>query len=232
MHDPNRQLFESVVRLLAPALDRLVFVGGCTTGMLITDPAAGDVRPTADVDAIADVATYASYDTLAEQLRALGLREDVTPGAPLCRWRHGDYLIDVMPVDEGVFGFANRWYPQAIETAQQVAVAGHVIRVVTPVCFLATKLEAFHGRGGEDVAASHDLEDVMAVVDGRPDICDDVAAAEPTIRRYIASEFRALLANQDFVEALSGFLRPDPGSQARRPVLASRLQDISSLGTS
>ena len=29
--DPNRALFESVVRLLAPVLDGLVFVGGCTT---------------------------------------------------------------------------------------------------------------------------------------------------------------------------------------------------------
>jgi hypothetical protein len=39
--DPNRVLFESVVRLLVPLLDELVFVGGCTTGLFITDPAAG-----------------------------------------------------------------------------------------------------------------------------------------------------------------------------------------------
>src|SRR5712691_1858534 len=32
--DPNRALFESVVDLLAPVLDELVFVGGCTTGHL------------------------------------------------------------------------------------------------------------------------------------------------------------------------------------------------------
>jgi hypothetical protein len=44
--DPNRALFESVVRLLAPVLDQLVFVGGCAMGLLITDPAAsGSVRP-------------------------------------------------------------------------------------------------------------------------------------------------------------------------------------------
>jgi hypothetical protein len=29
---------ESVARLLAPVLDELVFVGGCTTGVFITDP--------------------------------------------------------------------------------------------------------------------------------------------------------------------------------------------------
>lgn len=46
MADPNRALFESVVHLLAPVLDELVFVGGCTTGLFITDPAAGGIRPT------------------------------------------------------------------------------------------------------------------------------------------------------------------------------------------
>lgn len=52
MADPNRALFESVVHLLAPVLDELVFVGGCTTGLFITDPAAGGIRPTKDVGAI------------------------------------------------------------------------------------------------------------------------------------------------------------------------------------
>ena len=46
MPNPNRALFESVVRLLAPVLDELVFVGGCTTGIFITDPVASGIRPT------------------------------------------------------------------------------------------------------------------------------------------------------------------------------------------
>ena len=85
MADPNRALFESVVRLLAPVLDELVFVGGCTTGLFITDPAAGGIRPTRDVDAIVDVTSYAKYTALAERLRALGLGEDTTPGASRLR---------------------------------------------------------------------------------------------------------------------------------------------------
>lgn len=59
MADPNRVLFEEAVRLLAPVLDELVFVGGCTTGFFTTDPAATGVRPTKDVDAIVDVTSYA-----------------------------------------------------------------------------------------------------------------------------------------------------------------------------
>lgn len=229
MADPNRALFESVVRLLAPVLHELVFVGGSTTGLFITDPAAGGIRPTKDVDAIVDVTSYAKYAALSERLRALGLAEDTTPGAPLCRWRRDDLIVDVMPVDEHVLGFSNRWYPAAIETAHTVSIAGHDVRVVKPALFVATKLEAFHGRGGDDVFASHDLEDIVAVVDGRPEIVGDVAAASANVRAYIASEVRALLNNPDFIEALAGFVLPDAASQARRPLLEGRLRALSVL---
>ena len=227
MADPNRALFESVVRLLAPVLDELVFVGGCTTGLFITDPAASGIRPTKDVDAIVDVTSYSNYAALADRLRAIGLIEDTTEGAPLCRWRSGVLIVDVMPTDATVLGFSNRWYPDAIDTATTIDVAGHRIRIVTPALFIATKLEAFHGRGGEDVVASHDLEDIIAVVDGRPEIVSEVAAASSGVRDYIAAEIRALLDNRDFIEALSGFLLPDAASQSRRALLEERLRAVS-----
>jgi hypothetical protein len=225
--DPNRALFESVVRLLAPLLDELVFVGGCTTGLFITDSAAGGIRPTRDVDVIVDVASYSKYTALAERLRHLGLAEDTTPGAPLCRWRRDDLIVDVMPVSERILGFSNRWYPAAIETAQSFNIAGHDVRVVTPALFIATKLEAFHGRGGDVVWASHDLEDIVTVVDGRPEIANDIAAADADMRGYIAAEIRALRENLDFVDALAGFLLPDRASQARRGLLEDRLRQLS-----
>ena len=143
MADRNRELFESVVSLLAPILDELVFVGGCTTGIFVTDPAAGGIRPTKDVDAIVDVTSYAQYAALSDRLRALGLVEDTTEGAPLCRWRQASVIVDVMPMDEGVLGFSNRWYPMAIDTAQRFNIAGHGARIVTPPLFIATKLGAF-----------------------------------------------------------------------------------------
>ena len=227
MSDPNRALFESVVHLLVPVLDELVFVGGCTTGLFITDPAAGGIRPTKDVDAIVNVTSYAKYAALSERLRALGLAEDATPGAPLCRWRRDDLIVDVMPAAEHVLGFSNRWYPAVIEAAQTIDIGGHLVRIVTPALFLATKLEAFHGRGGDDVFASHGLEDIIAVVDGRPEIVREVAAASTDVRHYIASELRALLDNRDFTEALGGFLLPDAASQGRRSLLEDRLRSLS-----
>lgn len=228
MPDPNRALFESVVRLLAPVLDDLVFVGGCTTGLFITDPAAASIRPTVDVDAIVDVASYAGYTALADRLRALGLGEDTSPGAPMCRWRREGVVVDVMPVDERILGFSNRWYPTAMATAGVLDLAGHRVRVVTPPLFVATKLEAFRGRGRGDFLGSHDLEDIVTVFDGRAELPVEIAGAPADIRNYIATELRALLENRDFLDALSGFLAPDVASQRRREALEVRLRALAS----
>ncbi|MCC7009927.1 MAG: hypothetical protein IT184_14060 [Acidobacteria bacterium] len=229
MVDPNRALFETVLNLLRPLLEELVFVGGCATGLLVSDPAAGGIRPTKDVDAIVDVTSYTKYAALSERLRALGLAEDSTKGAPLCRWRYQELIVDVMPIDEEILGFSNRWYQQAIASAERRSIGGMDFRLVTPVYFVATKFEAFHGRGTDDLAMSHDLEDVITLVDGRPELIAEIAAAGPAVREYIASEVRTLLNSQDFVDALPGFLLPDAGSQARRSKLVERLHSIASL---
>jgi hypothetical protein len=86
MNDPNRQLLVSAAELLGPLLDELVFVGGCATGLLITDPASGGIRPTIDVDTIVEIKSYAEYAALSERLRNLGLAEDASSNV-ICRWR-------------------------------------------------------------------------------------------------------------------------------------------------
>ena len=63
----------------------VAFLGGATTGFLLTDPAVDDVRSTLDVDVIVEVATRADYYALENRLRELGFRNDRSEGAPLCR---------------------------------------------------------------------------------------------------------------------------------------------------
>lgn len=197
MKDPNLTLLEAAVRLLQPLLDELVFAGGCATGLLITDSAAGGIRPTTDVDTITEVASYAEYVTLSERLRALGLTEDHSDDAPTCRWRYQGLIIDVIPTDDRILGFSNRWYAPAISSAQRMTIDNRTSGSSRRSIFFATKLEAFRGRG----SGSHDLEDVVAVVDGRPELPDDVAAAPADVRTYIASEIQQLLGTRAFVDA-------------------------------
>jgi len=227
MADPNRDRFERVVRLLEPVLDALVFVDGCVTGHMITDPAAAGIRPTRDVDAIADLTSYAMYAALSNQLRGSGLKEDTTEGAPAGRWRHGDAVIDIVPTDRSVLGFSNSWYAPAMATAQRITVARRQLRIIAPAYYLATKLEAFHGQA--DVIASSDLEDLVMVVDGRPQLLDEIERADPQVRQFIAAEISALMDNRRFTDGLAAFLHPDRASQARRPLLERRLHAIAAL---
>jgi hypothetical protein len=99
-------------------VDRLVFLGGCATGLLLTDVAAPPIRVTQDVDVITEVATMAEYYQLAELLRAGGFQADTTENAPICRWKAGDLLLDVMPTNPQLLGFGSVWYQEAFETAR------------------------------------------------------------------------------------------------------------------
>lgn len=229
MADSNRDLFERVVRLLEPVLENLVFVGGCATGMLITDPATAGIRSTNEVEAIADVTSYATYTSLANRLRAIGLKQDGSNGAPASRWRLDTAIVDIVPTDRSVLGFSNTWYGPAIAAAQRMTIAGGQVRLVAPAYFVATKLEAFHGRGHGDVIASSDLEDIVIVVDGRPQLLDEIARADQQVRQFIAAEISALVDNRRFADSLAGFLPPDRASQARRPLLEQRLHAIAAL---
>lgn len=85
-------------------------------------------------------------------------------------------------------------------------------------------MEAFHGRGAGDFLASHDLEDIITVVDGRPELSKEVRATSPQLREYLVAQVRALLQNENFVEALPAHLPGDIASQARVPELLNRLR--------
>ncbi len=132
MPNSNVELLTKVAKRLGPLLREVVFVGGCTTALLITDEAAAEVRPTFDVDVIAEITTYPGYAAFSERLRALGFREDSSKGAPLCRWLIDPIKLDVMPLEEKILGFTNRWYRAAMEAAQEIALEPELrIRVVT-----------------------------------------------------------------------------------------------------
>jgi len=229
MSDPNRQLFERAVRFLEPVLDQLVFAGGCATGMLITDPAAAGIRPTRDVDVIVDLASYDQYATLALRLRALGLTEDTRAGAATGRWHHDEIIVDILPTEPAVLGFSNRWYGPALASPTRISVAGLQPRLVAPALFLATKLEAFRIRGHADIVTSSDLEDIVTIVDGRPQVVTEIAGADDRVRQFVAAQLQELLAHRRFTDSLADFLPHDRASQARRPLLEKRLRAIAAL---
>ena len=230
-NNPNIALLERAAELLGEALvEELVFVGGAVTGVLITDPAMPDIRPTQDVDVICRVIARADYHQLGQLMRERGFQEDSRSGAPLCRWCAGDLVLDLMPTRGDILGFSNRWYPLALDTAQRLELpSSRSIRVVTAPVFLATKLDAFRGRGRGDVLFSHDLEDLMAVVDGRASLLEECRVSPSDLRTGLAAEFLELLNTPAFLDALPGFLPPDRASQQRLPDLLEILRAMTAL---
>jgi len=226
--NPNIDILELAVDQLGELADEMVFLGGCATGLLITDPAAPPIRATQDVDAIVQVVSRAEYYQLSERLRGKGFRDDVSDDAPICRWVTDNVILDVMPTDADILGFGNKWYVSAIENAEIVKLpSGKQIRMVSAPYFLITKLEAFDGRGGGDYLMSHDIEDIVAVLDGRPEITDEVRQVKPELKVELENRFSELLDNENFTNAISGHMPTDETSQARVQIVLNSIKTIS-----
>jgi hypothetical protein len=106
---------------------------------------------------------------------------------------------------------------------------GLTILMVSPVHFCASKLEAFGDRGKNDYLGSRDIEDLIAVVDGRAELVGEIKAALSDVRSYLAKEIRKLLGKRGFGDALPGHLAPDPASQERITTVMARLKEIASI---
>jgi len=230
-NDPNVVMLELVARRLGVQLcDQVAFVGGAIVGLLITDPANPPIRPTVDVDIVAEVLALGAYHTIEAALRKRGFTPDMRPDAPICRWQVEGVTVDVMPSDERILGFANRWYPGCVASADIVELpSGTRMRVISAPMFVATKLEAFHGRGAGDYLLSHDLGDILGVVDGRESLVDECRRAPAALRTYLADQFASLLRDRRFVDALPGHLPGDPIGQSRLDDLEAKLQHVATL---
>ncbi|WP_439114595.1 hypothetical protein [Hydrogenophaga sp.] len=226
MANPNLELLSGMAQAMGPLCDQVVFVGGCATGLLISQPLVADARATEDVDAIVEVASLVGYHALADQLMARGFKQTMADNTPPFRWFWQGMQLDLVPLDEKVLGFANRWYRPGFAAAQSATLpTGLQLRHLSAPYFVATKLEAFKDRGNNDVYLSHDLEDIVTVVDGRDELLAELAAAPSEVRQFIASRFQAVLNHTDFSNVLPGIV----SQTTRTGLVLQRFADIAKL---
>ncbi len=226
MANPNLNLLIAMAQAMGPLCEQVVFVGGCATGLLVDDVGLMDVRPTEDVDAIVEVASLAAYHRLADQLVQRGFKQTMADNTPPFRWFWNRMQLDLVPLDEKVLGFANPWYRVGFEAAQSAEVAvGLLLRHLSAPHFLATKFEAFKDRGRNDVYLSHDLEDIMTVMEGRSTVAQELVAAGEAVRKHVSQSVAALLDMPTFHNALPGLLS-DP---EREQIIKTRLMQIAQL---
>lgn len=204
-------------------LAKVAFVGGYTTGLLVTDEyTRQDIRFTDDVDLIVHVVGRASWYDFQKKLRARGFTESMDDDVN-CRMRIENLKVDFMPDDEDILGFTNRWYEDALASANPYSLRGEeVIRIVSPDYFIATKLEAFKGRGNGDVLTSHDIEDILTLIDGRPELEEEINHSPPLLSKYISEELQELQKNPAFEYTLASIAK----SVERELVLSQRISNI------
>jgi Nucleotidyl transferase AbiEii toxin, Type IV TA system len=232
------ELIERAAAALGSELLREVaFLGAAAMPLWVTEPGAPPWRPTRDVDVVVEVASRIDYYALGDRLKEQGFEED-SEAREICAWRHTPTALrlDVMPTEAEIIGFTNRWYGKALRIAVDYELPSETtVRAVPPPYLLATKLEAFKGRGrtpdGEpDYMGSRDFEDIVALIDSRPELVDEVLGAELPLRQYVAAEFDRMRADFQFESAVLGQLQRGFGGQGRREIVLARIERMRSEG--
>lgn len=196
--------------------ERVVFVGGATVDLYISS-GAPNTRATDDVDCVVDLGTRIDYHKFEEELRTLGFQHPMGEKAPMCRWKFMGIKVDVMPAEGMVLGFTNRWYQDGMKNAEAITLPdGQEIRAFSVPYLLASKIEAFRDRGRDDYLASPDIEDIVALFDGCPDLEEKVQLAPEDVRKFIADQAAKFLATRDFIViSLDGNLAIGPNGRER-----------------
>ena len=221
------EMLAEIAKGLGPLRERVVFVGGSTVALYLTDPATPGIRPTEDVDCVIELLTRSEYYKLEEQLRKLGFQHAAEANAPICRWRYHGLTADIMPTEGSVLDFKNKWYPDGYANSEDVKLpGGQMIRIFSLPYFLASKIEAFQDRGHGDFLCSSDMEDIIAVLDGAENVAEKILKAPKAVQSYLQDRFAFFLANERFLESLEGNLVSPAGSSGRVGMVKAILEDV------
>ncbi len=190
----NITRIKAVYNALQELRNHVVFVGGATISLYPDRPVL-EVRPTDDIDVIIEILSYKQRQQLEEHLRKIGFTNDVESGV-ICRFRIKGILVDIMPTNDPSIGFNNIWYPNGYKYAQAYELySGESIKILTAPYFIATKLEAFKGRGGGDGRLSHDFEDIVFVLENRTKLWEELDMCDEEVKAYLINEFSELANN-------------------------------------
>jgi hypothetical protein len=122
--------------------------------------------------------------------------------------------------------FSNRWYESAVDNHFLYKLLDDKqIKVINAPYFLCTKFGAYQDRGGED---EKDLEDIIYVIDGRPELIIELRTSPLDVRAYIAAATNSEIST-GLLSRLDWFLPQDATGAARMKLVADRLIQIASI---
>ena len=203
-HD-NIIRIKTVFRALEELGNMVVFVGGATVSLYKDRPAA-ETRVTEDVDIVIEVLKYGDYANIEDQLRKKGFVNDMESGV-ICRYRINGIIVDVMPTNENILGFKNKWYADGFQNSIEYNLTeNESVRIFNSIYFIASKLDAFNDRGKNDGRTSSDFEDIIYVLNNRASIWEEMENAPDTVKTYLKEEFKKLINEEHLHEWISANL--------------------------
>lgn len=204
----NNEALYQAATLLKDLNEQVVYVGGRIVGLLITDLIEDDVRPTYDIDVALDLgkSDIVAHYSLQKKLESLGFRPE---GNVNCRYVLDDFMIDVMYTDGVLQGINSNWYQAGFDNAIEIQIKDKKIKILNAVYFIATKLEAFTDRAykDNDYWDCKDLEDIINVINGRPELLVEMMNSPKDVVQFISGYFKKLVEDPKWLEAIKAIAR-------------------------
>jgi predicted nucleotidyltransferase len=223
----NRIINIAVVAEVAEALkdvkDQMVFVGGAVVSLYTDDPAADEIRPTQDIDMTLNIVNLSHWEKVQEQLAALGFHPDPF-GHAICSYKYKDIPVDIISTGEGPIGSTNRWFKIGFNNLWMAKAKEQELKILSAPCFLATKFEAFNDRGS-DYRSSHDMEDIIYVLDNRMGIVEEIEKDDPRIANFIKEQLQKIISKGMMQEVLIAHIHPLM-LEERLPIVEEKIKQI------
>jgi predicted nucleotidyltransferase len=220
----NRKATIKVAKALGELNEEVVFVGGAMVSLYINDKTAEDIRPTKDIDLTFQVTTTAKLEALRQKLNEKGFKE-AKEEKVICRFAYDDILVDVMSTKEVGWSPSNRWFAPGFEKAITLDLDGQEIKILPFPYFLASKMDAFFDRGIHDIYASHDLEDIIYIINYTTDLVEQILASKEGVKNYLVSSMQKILENNTIMAAIPGHLYFDAVDE-RMEIIKDKMKQI------
>lgn len=222
----NKEALYQAATLLKDLNEHVVYVGGKIVGLLITDLIEDDVRPTYDIDVALDLGRtdVVAHYSLQKKLESLGFKPD---GTVNCRYVLDDFMIDIMYTDGVLQGINSNWYQAGFDNAIEIQIKDKKIKILNAVYFIATKLEAFTDRAykSNDYWDCKDLEDIINVINGRPELLVEIMNSPKDVVQFISGYFKKLIEDPKWLEAIKAIAR----LERSRNIVLGAIEKISAL---
>ncbi|MEO0473028.1 MAG: hypothetical protein AAF206_25665 [Bacteroidota bacterium] len=200
---PARRLQDlaTLARAFEPVGGKTVFYGSAALAIYATSQAAPEIRSNRTVDCVLGRLALLDQQMPTQSMKQSAFELKKREGL-ITHWTYADIPLRLLLCRNAAFVDQYRWLAEGLDYAESHEIDGQSIRIYSPAYFLAAKMEAFDKEGKYDYRYSEDFEDILYLLDNRPEIVMEVNAAFYEVRTYIQGQFSLYLADPYLEEGM------------------------------